>query len=110
MFCVLNIQQRERNLIERLFGKFRKNEYVLKTVPVFKGAPFYELSAVVGQNGVDWDYIVRAVGKCALRLVLSPEIEMPQNKYVGAFKSNILYEMMMQNPFKNILKIKITNI
>ena len=105
MFCVLNIQQRERNLVERLFGRFRKNEYTLKTIPVFKGAPFYELSAVVGENGVDWDYVVNVVGKCALRLVISPEIEMPKNKYIGTFKSDILYKMMMQNTFENILKM-----
>ena len=104
MFCVLKIIQRERNLVERLFGKYRKNEYVLKTVPVFKGAPFYELNAVVGEKGVEWEQVVRIVGKCALRMVVSPEIEIPQNKYMRIFKSDKLYKMMMHNTFKNILE------
>ena len=106
MFCVLKINQRERNIIERLFGKFRKDEYELKTVHVFKGAPFYQLNVVVGEKGVEWEQVVRIVGKCAIRLLTSPEMDIPQNKYIGTFRSDKLYKIMMLNTFTDILKMQ----
>ena len=63
MFCVLIIQHREKSFFEFLFGRFKRDTYDLKTVPVFKGAPFYVLTVTVGEKGADWDYIVQSVGK-----------------------------------------------
>ena len=72
-------------------------------VPVFKGAPFYEVNALVGEKGVDWDCVVQMAGKCASRILVSDGVEIPQGKYVGTFKSDALYKLMMQNTFERIL-------
>ena len=48
--------------------------YELKTIPVFKGAPFYKLEVTIGKKGVDWQQVTYFVGKCANRLLLDESI------------------------------------
>lgn len=104
MFCVLNIEKRADTLREKLFGCFIKDEYNAKMVPVFKGAPFYVFNVNVGKRGVDWDKIVYTAGKCARRLVLTNNTELPQRNDMTEFKSNMLYRKMMENTFTHVLK------
>lgn len=104
MFCVLNIEKRADTLREKLFGGFIKDEYNAKMVPVFKGAPFYYFSVIVGKRGVDWDKIIYTAGKCVRRLVLTNNTELPQRSDMAEFKSNVLYRKMMENTFAQILK------
>ena len=104
MFCVLNIEKRPDTLREKLFGQFIKDEYNAKMIPVFKGAPFYVFNVTVGKRGVDWDKIIYIAGKCAHRLVLTNNFELPQRNDVTEFKSNLLYRKMMKNTFAHILK------
>ena len=66
MFCVLSVKERNRTLFERLFRKFLVDEYSVKTVPVFKGAPFFMLDITTGKREIDWDNVVFAVGKLCL--------------------------------------------
>lgn len=103
MFCVLSVKERNRTLFERLFRKFLVDEYSVKTVPVFKGAPFFMLDITTGKREIDWDNVVFAVGKCAGRLVLSDEIVLPENVGICAFKSGVLYDKMMKNTFIHII-------
>ncbi len=104
MFCVLIIQHREKSFFEFLFGRFKRDTYDLKTVPVFKGAPFYVLTVTVGEKGADWDYIVQSVGKCAKRLVTANHITVPECEGLGVFKSEMLYNKMTENTFLHIIK------
>ncbi len=102
MFCVLRVIRRENTLFERLFGRFVKDFYSLETVSVFKGAPFYILTATVGKNGVDWGKIKSMAGKCSQKLLYDGDI--PQNEDIGKFKSRILHGKILMNTFVKILK------
>lgn len=104
MFCVLNIEKRPYNLREKLFGSFIKDEYNAKMVPVFKGAPFYFFNVTVGKRGVDWDRILYTAGKCARRLVLTKNTDLPQRTDMAEFKSDLLYKKIMLNTFAHILQ------
>ena len=103
MFCVLNIEKREKTLLEKVFRFLSRDEYSIKTIPVFKGAPFYILTAKVSDN-VDWNYIVEAVGKCSKKLLINQSIQTPENKNIGVFHSRILYNKVFQNTMLQILK------
>lgn len=104
MFCVLNVRRRENTFTERLFGRFIKDDYSLKTVPVLKGAPFFVLTATVGKNGADWEMVESLVGKCAKRLLVQEGISLPNNDNIGVFKSNMLYKKIAENTFVEILR------
>lgn len=103
MFTVLNITKRNKNIFEKLFGCFMKDEYNVRTVGVYKGAPFYELNVFIGKKRVDAQRILDCVGKCSRRLVTNDFDLLPQNDDFGLFKSNKLYCKMIQNTFVQIL-------
>ena len=103
MFCVLNVTTRENTIFEKIFGSFIKDEYNLQTVPVYKGAPFFMLDVSVGKRGIRWENIVSQVGKCALRMVSTGGVDLPENMNVGLFESNTLYDKMMKNTFLRII-------
>ena len=104
MFCLLKISERRDSFKEKLFGRFIKNTYELKTIPVFKGAPFYKLEATIGKKGIDWQQVTYSVGKCANRLLLDDSISIENVKGVGRYNNKILYEKMMKNTFVKVLK------
>lgn len=104
MFCVVNISERKNTLKEKIFWRFIRDEYELKTIPVFKGAPFYNLCVSVGKRGVDWEYISFCTGKCAERLIANEKINIPENFGLGRYNNKILYSKIMQNTFVCILK------
>lgn len=104
MFCVLNIEKRPDTLREKLFGKFIKDEYNAKLIPVFKGAPFYSFNVTVGKRGVDWEKIIYTAGKCSRRLVLTNSVDLPSIGSLAEFKSDLLYRKMMENTFVKILE------
>lgn len=104
MFCVIEIKNEERTYFEKIFARFLKTKYYIRTVPVFKGAPFYVLTAVLGRNGFDWRYIAECIGKCSKRLVLPQGVDLPQDDIVCEHKSRLLYNLMCQNTFLYILK------
>lgn len=108
MFCILNINKRDNTFFERLFGRWIEDTYSLKTIPVFKGAPYYVLNVTVGKRGIDWDRIVGVAGKCAKRLLITDSVELPQRGDVGVFKSRMLYGKMMKNTFLHILDSNIS--
>lgn len=101
MFCVLLVKEREDTLLERLFGKLRRDDYSLKTVAVFRGAPFYVLTASVGKKGPDWGIIEETAGKCASRLVCEKGAA-PQGR-IGLFKSTALLRKITENTFLKLL-------
>ncbi|MBO5332671.1 MAG: hypothetical protein J6B37_00980 [Clostridia bacterium] len=105
MFTVLNITKRKNSIFEKLFGCFIKDEYNVRTVGVYKGAPFYELNVSVGKRKVDAQRIIDCVGKCSRRLVTNRFDLLPQNYNFGLFKSNKLYSKMIQNTFIEILEV-----
>lgn len=104
MFCVLSVKKRENNITERLFGRFIKDAYLLLTVPVPHGAPFYHLTVTAGKNGVDFERVVFEVGRCAQRLVINDGIKLPNMAGVGAFKSDLLYKKLVNNTAERLLK------
>ncbi len=104
MFCLLKINERRNNLKEKIFGIFIKDTYELKTIPVFKGAPFYKLEITVGKRGVDWQQVTYFIGKCANRLLLDESINIDDVKDIGRYKNKVLYEKMIKNTFARILK------
>ena len=105
MFCVLKINQRKQNFPEKLFGRFIKDEYKLSTIPVYKGAPFYLLEITIGKRGIDWERVLFLVGKCASRLIVNCETDIPDGMNIGLYKSDKLYKKIMENTFLHILKI-----
>lgn len=104
MFCVLNVEKRPNTLREKLFGKFIKDEYNAKLVPVFKAAPFYTFNVKVGKRGVDWEKIIYIAGKCSRRLVLTNNTLLPPRNDMSQFQSDLLYREIMCNTFAEILK------
>ena len=104
MFCVLKINRRKQTFFEKLFGSFIKDEYNLSAIPVFKGAPFYLLDVCIGKKGIDWEKVLSFVGKCASRLVVNSEIEIPKDMNIGVYKSEKLYDRIMKNTFLDIIK------
>ena len=104
MFCLLKISERRDTLKEKIFGRFIKDTYELKTIPVFKGAPFYKLEVTMGKRGIDWQQVTHFIGKCANRLLLDETINIDGVKDIGRYKNKILYEKMMKNTFIEILK------
>ncbi len=103
MFTVLNISKRNNNIFEKLFGCFIRDEYDVKTVGIYKGAPFYQLNVRVGNRGVNCQKILDCVGKCSKRMVTNDYDLLPETDDFGLFKSNKLYNKMMQNTFVEIL-------
>lgn len=104
MFCLLKISERRDNLKEKIFGRFIRDTYELKTIPVFKGAPFYKLEVTIGKKGVDWQQVTYFVGKCANRLLLDEKINIDNVIGVGRYNRKCLYEKMMKNTFAEVLK------
>lgn len=105
MFCLLKTEYRNNTVIERIFGKFIKDKYEMQTVPVFKGAPFYVLSATVGKNGADWDEVLYYSGKCTGRLIVDENAKVPEKKGIGVYNGKVLYDIILRNTFLKILKI-----
>lgn len=103
MFCVLNIEKKKLTLLEKIFRFLAQDDYIIKTVPVFKGAPFYVLDAKICEN-IDWDKVIENTGKCSRRLILNNCIEIPEDKDIGVFKSNLLYNKVFQNTVLQILE------
>ena len=104
MFCVMIINRRKQTFLENLFGYFVKDEYNLSAIPVYKGAPFYLLDVYIGKKGIDWEKVLSLVGKCASRLVVNCDVEIPDNMNIGVFKSEKLYDRIMKNTFLDIIK------
>ncbi len=104
MFCVLSVKVRNKTFFEKLFGKFFVDEYSVKTIPVFKGAPFFSLNITTGKREIDWENIVFSVGKCATKLLLNGDIQLPDDFNIAVFKSHLLYSKMMKNTFIHILE------
>ncbi len=104
MFCVLNVKERNKSLFERIFGKLFEDDFTVRTIPVYKGAPFFTLEITTSKKEINWENVILAVGKCASRLVLNGDIKMPENMSVNVFKSEILYNKMMKNTFLQILE------
>lgn len=103
MFTVLDITERKNTVFERLFGWLIRDEYEMKTVGIYKGAPFYQLNVRIGKRGLDTQKVIDCVGKCSRRLVTNNVSLLPENNDFGIFKSNVLYCKMMQNTFLKIL-------
>lgn len=103
MFCILNTEKKKLTLLEKVFRFLAQDDYAIKTIPVFKGAPFYVLNVSFCEN-VDWDRVVENTGKCSQRLILNNNIEIPQNKGIGVYKSNLLYNKVFQNTALQIIK------
>ena len=103
MFTVLNITERKNSVFEKIFGCFLRDEYEVKTVAIYKGAPFYQLNVRVGKRGVDSQKIRNCVGKCSKRMITNNFDLLPQSDDLGVFKSDKLYSKMMQNTFVKIL-------
>lgn len=103
MFCVLRVEKRRSKFRDAL-RLFRGDEYELKTIPVLRSAPFYELTVRVGKRGVDWQRVCSIAGKCAGKLVLTSEIELPPVKAVARFEGNLLFDKMVRNTFLHILR------
>lgn len=103
MFCVLNVEKKKLTFFEKIFKFLVQDDYIIKTVPVFKGAPFYMLDVYVRDN-VDWEKIIECAGKCAKRLLINNKLEIPQLKELGVYKSNLLYNKAFQNTLLQIFK------
>lgn len=103
MFCVLNIEKKKLTLLEKIFRFLAQDDYVIKTIPVFKGAPFYVLDVKICEN-IDWDKVIENTGKCSKRLILNNCIEIPKDKGIGVFKSNLLYNKVFQNTALQIIE------
>ncbi|MBO5944696.1 MAG: hypothetical protein J6Q50_05320 [Clostridia bacterium] len=107
MFCVLNVEKKNRNFFEKIFKFLARDEYSIATVPVFKGAPFYMLNASV-YDAVDWERVIEHSGKCCKRLVVNGNIIIPENQGVGVFNSPILYNKVFMNTLLHIIKNNVT--
>lgn len=103
MFCVLIVKYREDSVKERLFGNFIKDEYSLITVPVIGGAPFYQLNATVGRKGIAPERVIFEVGRCAQRLLVEENTNLPNYKGIGEYDSDLLYRKMVSNTADFIL-------
>lgn len=103
MFCVLKLLKRKMSILEKLFKFLSYDDYSLVSVPVFKGAPFYLLTVTLTQD-VDWNKIIECAGKCSQRLLISQEIQLPQNNQIGTFESQLLYNKLFQNTILEIIK------
>lgn len=104
MFCVLTVKHRDYTAIEKIFGNLIKDDYSLLTVPVLSGAPFYHLTATVGQKGVDFDRVIFEVGRCAQRLLVAENIKLPKIRGIGEFNSDLLYKKLVHNTADFILE------
>ncbi len=103
MFCVLNVEKRKPTFFEKIFKFIQNDEYEIKTVPVFRGAPFYVLDIKVAGE-INWDVVIEHTGKCANRLLVSDKIQIPQRSDMGHFKGDILYNKSFKNTLLQILK------
>lgn len=104
MFCVLSVRERNKTLFERIFGKLLVDDFSVKTIPVYKGAPFFTLDITTSKKEINWENVIFAVGKCASRLILNGDLKIPDNLNIGIFKSQTLYNKMMKNTFLQILE------
>ena len=104
MFCVLSVRRRNSTLFERIFGRLMTDEFSVKTIPVYKGAPFFSLVVTTSKREINWEDVILAVGRCASRLVLNGDINLPENPNIGIFKSDALYRKMLNNTFLQILE------
>ena len=104
MFCVLSVRERNRTIFERIFGKLLTDDYSVKTIPVYKGAPFFSLDITTSKKEINWEDVIFAVGKCASRLVLNGDVRLPENLNINIFRSKALYNKMLNNTFLQILE------
>ncbi|MBQ2284458.1 MAG: hypothetical protein II244_02185, partial [Clostridia bacterium] len=47
-------------------------------------------------ENIDWDKVIENTGKCSKRLILNNNIEIPENKGIGVYKSNLLYNRIFK--------------
>ena len=87
MFCVLSVRERNRTIFERIFGKLLTDDYSVKTIPVYKGAPFFSLDITTSKKEINWEDVIFAVGKCASRLVLNGHVRLPENPNIKIAKA-----------------------
>lgn len=104
MFCILSVNRRKNSVAERLFGGLMKDDYSLVTVPVIGGAPFYHLTVTAGKKGVDFERVIFEVGRCAQRLILDGDINLPNVKGIGEFDSDLLHKILIKNTASFILE------
>ena len=52
MFCVLSVKGRNRTFFERVFGKFFTDDFTVRTIPVYKGAPFFVLEITTSKKEI----------------------------------------------------------
>lgn len=108
MFCVLNVEKKNRNFFEKIFRFLANDEYSITSVPVFKGAPFYMLNASV-YDEIDWNRVIEHSGKCCKRLVLNGYIIIPENQGIGVFDSPVLYNKVFMNTLLRIIKNNVSS-
>lgn len=104
MFCVLSVKERNKTFFEKIFGKFLVDDYSVRTVPVYKGAPFFILDITTSKKEINWENVIFAVGKCASRLILNKDVLMSENMNIGIYKSQLLYNKMLKNTILQILE------
>ena len=104
MFCAALTERGKLSFPLNIFKSLTKDKYELKTVPVYRGAPFYLLKITLyrGQEP-GGEEIVRLVGKCSKKL-LAGGIPLPQIKEIGFFNGDLLYRRLIENTFLEILK------
>ncbi len=109
MFTIINVHRRKDTLGEKIFGGLRRDDYQLKTVAVYKGAPFYVMDIRVGKKGINTEKIIVSVGKCARRIITNDYNLFPQSRDIEFFKSDLLYKKMLHNTFTELLKKNCVN-
>lgn len=98
MFGVLKIEKRKKGFVNSLKYILNKPSPSLQKITVKNGAPFFILTLTELKDGeIDCEEVYRILGRCAKRLVIGRDTEIPETDYVGVFKPTLLPYLMLFN-------------
>ncbi len=103
MFVVLQVQAHAAGFLQRLKEYISPEEPELTKIAVKNGAPFFILKVKKNKQGIPWEDVAFAAGRCASRIVAPKMVELPESGPVRRFVPEYLPFMMLYQTVLDVL-------
>ena len=99
MFVVLKIQKTDKRAVRR-----GRTIHDVRLINTGAGQCFYEVTALAGENGVNWEEVAAITGNHGRQLLLSDDVLLPEACPVARFDSSGFRNLLIFNTAELILK------